>query len=216
MKQNNDLNKIRDIVKEGYEKNNYFEKYRRNRDLTDFENEFFNNFIKLLPETPEILDWGSGPGVPYDLYLSEKNCIITGIDLSEKHVRMAKKNVPTAKYFVGDFSNYDYANKKYNGIISLYSIIHIPRDEHQELFSNANKLLKENGIILFTIGFKDKDEIKDDFCNYKMAWSHYESEVTLKLLKNAGFEILVTKNEFDYGSDERHIWVLAKKKLKLQ
>uniref|UniRef100_A0A7C4M152 Class I SAM-dependent methyltransferase n=1 Tax=candidate division CPR3 bacterium TaxID=2268181 RepID=A0A7C4M152_UNCC3 len=212
MKKSNNLNKMRDIVKEGYEKNNYFKKYRRNRDLTDFETDFFKKFIEILPETPEILDWGSGPGVPYDLYLSENNCIITGIDLSEKHVKMAKKNVRMAKYFVGDFTKYDYANKKYDSIISLYSIIHIPRKEHQDLFNNANKLIKEGGIVLFTIGFKDKDEIKDDFCDYKMAWSHYESEVTLKLLENAGFEILLARNEFDYGSDERHIWVLAKKK----
>lgn len=212
MPKSNGICKITSIVKEGYEKNNYFEKYRKNRDLTDFETDFFKKFIEILPENPEVLDWGAGPGIPYDLYLSKNSCIITGIDLSEKHVEMAKKNVSLAKYFVGDFTKYDYANKKYDGIISLYSIIHIPREEHPKLFNDANKLLNENGIILFTIGLKDKNEVKDDFCNYKMAWSHYESKVTLKLLENAGFEILLAKNEFDYGSDEKHIWVLAKKK----
>jgi len=202
---------IKKIVKEGYETNSYFEKYRKNKGLTNFEILFLDEFIELLSVGSQVLDWGSGPGVPYDLYLSQNNISITGIDISQKHINIAKKNVPDAKYYLGDFCDFDYGDKQYDGIISLYSIIHVPRDDQANLFKKAHGLLKTRGIALFTIGVNDKSKTRDDFCDGKMAWSHYKYNITLEMIENAGFKIIKTDNEFGHESDENHLWVLAEK-----
>ena len=50
----------------------------------------------------------------------------------------------------------------------------------------------------------------EDFYDTKMFWSHHSPEVSLQIIKDAGFEIIFSKYIIDYG--EKHFWVLAKNK----
>ena len=77
-----------------------------------------------------------------------------------------------------------------------------------------NYLLKD-GYLLITMGVTETAgiEIDYDFCgNVKMAWSNYDSEKNIELIKKNGFNIVKYDNEADYGSEENHLWILAEKK----
>lgn len=204
---------MRNIVEKGYNKGDYSGYYRIDHSLNSFEKEFFDSFTSLVKSGGHILDWGSGPGIPYDLFLTNKGFKVTGIDISEKHVKLAGENVPNAQYIQGDFSNYSYT-EKYDALLSLYAIFHLPRDEHRELLKIAKELLLDNGKLLINMGVNATEEIdiEDDFCGTTMAWSHYDAKTNLKMVEEAGFRILLSKNEADYGSDENHLWILAERR----
>jgi len=94
----------------------------------------------------------------------------------------------------------------------LYSIFYVPRKYHHELLSKIYSILKNESFLLITLGVDNVlYKEKKNFCNAKMAWSHFDISKNLKLLEKIGFKIVKKCNEKDYGSDESHMWVLAVK-----
>ncbi|MEX0877556.1 MAG: class I SAM-dependent methyltransferase [Candidatus Spechtbacterales bacterium] len=203
---------IRKIVEEGYEKGDYAGKFRISSTPNEMERYFLDRLVKEVSQQGRVLDFGCGIGIPFDNYLIEKGLDVTGIDISQKHIEQAKKNVPQAKFVKGDFSKYDFAAGDFDAIISFYAIFHIPREEHQDLFSKMHTLLKESGVILITLGTSGSEYGEEqDWCGAPMAWSTYEPEEYKKIITNAGFKIVEEKYEGQSGDEEFHYWVIAKK-----
>ena len=203
---------MRKIVEEGYEKGDYAGTFRVSDKPNIMEERFLKKLLKSLPKNPHVLDFGCGIGVPFDKYLTKHKCKVTGIDISQKHINEAKKNVPKAKFIKGDFSKIDF-QETFDAIISFYAIFHIPREEHKGLFLKMADLLKEKGKILITLGTSGTEgEEKDWVGAPKMAWSQYDPETYKKLLENTGFKILKAIFEGQPGDEEYHFWVLAEKK----
>ncbi len=204
--------KMQDIVKRGYEKGDYEGVYRNRQSLNGFEEGFFKELRSNLPAQSSVLDLGSGPGVPYDLYLVQQGFSVTGIELSRKHLKRAKKSVPEAEYLLGDFLKHAFAPEQYDGAIALYSLFHVPRERHQELFAKIHALLKPRGHLLITVGTEDVPyKERQSFCGAEMAWSFFDAETNMRIIAESGFTILKTANEKDFGSAESHLWILAQK-----
>jgi cyclopropane fatty-acyl-phospholipid synthase-like methyltransferase len=202
---------MRKIVEEGYDKGNYAGVYRADDKLPEIDKFFLKQLMNNLPEKSNILDFGCGVGLPYDKYFIEQDHKITGIDISQKHISEAKKNVPKGKFIKGDFSSYDFG-KKFDAIVSFYAIFHIPREEHKDLFKKIFMLLKDSGRILITLGTGGDEGEEEDWCGSRMAWSQYKPEKYKKLLEDVGFKILEAKFEGQPGDEEYHYWVFAEKK----
>lgn len=203
---------MRKIVESGYETGDYAGKFRRNNQPNKMEENFLKKLIDILPKNPSVLDFGCGTGIPFDKYLAEHSCEITGIDISKKHIDQAKKNIPRAEFIKGDFSRIN-VQKTFDAIISLYAIFHIPREEHKDLFKKMAEILNKNGAILVTLGTTNEKCIEaKDWCDAKMAWSTYDPEMYKKMLNEAGFKIVNAMFEGKPGDEEHHFWVLAKKK----
>lgn len=203
---------MQDIVRRGYETGDYEGVYRCRQSLNDFEAGFFEELHSSLPAQSSVLDLGSGPGVPYDLYLAQQGFAVTGIELSRKHLERAKQNVPEAEYILGDFLKHPFTPKGYEGAIALYSLFHVPRDRHQELLAKIHTLLKPRGYLLITVGTEDAPyKERESFCGAEMAWSFFDADTNMRMIVESGFAILKTGNEKDFGSAESHLWVLARK-----
>ena len=203
---------MREIVKRGYNEGDCLSFFRLRKTFTKLENRFFKELLANIPKGGKILDLGSGPGIPYDKYLVNSGFQVTGIDISEKHVEMAQKNVPLAHYIKGDFSSLDFGDNSYDAIISLYAVFHIPREEHFDLFLKIHRTLKDDGVVLVTLGLSDTELGVDEFIGSRMAWSSYPADKNKELVKGAGFEFL--KVEEEHFKEEHHLWILAKKKKK--
>lgn len=201
---------MRELVKSGYNKGQYDITYARTDEIPEnFEKGLCDELIYRIKPNSKILDIGCGVGLPYDKYFSNNNLSVTGIDISEKHIEQAKKNVKTAKYFVSDFFSKDIKGK-FEAIVSFYAIFHIPRIEHKKLLEYIHSLLKKDGVILITLGIDSmRCDVNMDFAGAPMAWSSYTTEKNKKLVQDSGFEILIAAEDY---RTERHLWVLAKKK----
>lgn len=204
---------IRKIVEKGYDKADYAGKFRINTLPNEIEQYFLEKLVGKIGAKAKVLDFGCGTGLPFDKFLVERGVDLTGIDISQKHIKLAKKNVSEAKFIKGDFSRFDFGEQKFNAIISLYAIFHIPRGEHKDLFVKINNLLTKNGVILVTLGTSGSEYGEEqDWCGATMAWSTYEPETYKNILTETGFSVLEEKFEGRPGDDEYHYWVLAQKK----
>jgi ubiquinone/menaquinone biosynthesis C-methylase UbiE len=200
---------MRKIVEKGYDKGNYDLHYRLNNKLNRLESKLLSKLANFLPKNGKILDLGSGTGIPYDYYFANKGFNVTGIDISKKHVELAKKNVPNAEFVKGDFSKLSLKKESFNGIVSFYAIFHVPRTEHKDILKKIHALLQKDGYILITLGFDEMKMTVSEFVDSKMVWSSYSAEKNKKLVEQCGFKIILTEEE--HQGNEHHIWILAQK-----
>lgn len=200
---------MRDLVKQGYDTGEYEVKYARTNSVPEnFAKSLCDELISQLKPNSKILDLGCGVGLPFDKYFSKKGFSVTGIDISERHVELAKKNNKNAKYIVGDFFSKEIKGK-FDAIISLYAIFHIPRTEHKQLFQHIHSLLKKDGSILLNLTTESiKYDVNPNFVGAPMAWSSYTPNKNKKLIKEAGFEIIIAAEDY---RTEKELWILAKK-----
>lgn len=97
----------------------------------------------------KVLDIWSGTWHGMELILQKcKNCEIHGLDFSEKMTEKAEKKLEKyknrIKFFKGDISHKDFKiNRKYDLIISVFTIHNITHQEKQELFKKIYDSLND-------------------------------------------------------------------------
>ena len=69
--------------------------------------------------------------------------------------------------------------------------------------------MKDDGLLLVTMGSSDWVGTEKDFFGGEMSWSHYDANSNKELIKKAGFKIIF--EEIDTSGNEKHLVVLAKK-----
>ncbi len=199
------MNDKEELVRKGY--NILSEKFQKNRPLFDIGIEL-EAFRALLPKNAKVLDLGCGTGVPRTKFFVDSGFNVTGIDLSEKMVMYARKNIPEATFIQQDMTTIDFQENTFDGLIACYSIIHVPREKHALLFKTIHTILKLGGVMLISLGSKEW-EGTDNFLGTNMFWSHYSPHKSLQMMKDAGFQIIFDR--MIVGGGEKHYWILAKK-----
>lgn len=197
-------------VKQGYNviANRYLAE--RTRDSEDVR--LLDDLMGRLPADAHVLDAGCGAGIPVSQMLSER-FHVTGVDFSEAQIELTRKNVPNAEFLCEDMTKLDFSDNTFDGICSYYAIIHIPREEHQPLLANFQRMLKPGGFALLCLGAEHLiDDIDENYLGARMYWSHYDSQTYLKMLKEAGFKTIWSKIVTDETCEGAgHLFVLAQK-----
>ncbi len=127
--------------------------------------EWFNNdtllpvlkyFVSKIPAKPRILDLGCGVGGE-SKRLSDLNASVLGIDISEKSLEIARKNVPKA-----EFRNMDILFMKFNlhafeGILDAGTLFHFNAMEQNKILKDINNILTKTGVFLsyYPVGNKE-------------------------------------------------------------
>ncbi len=196
-----------DFVKQQY--NKLADNYLAGRDQFK-NNKYLDKLSSMLPPGSTILDIGCGAGLPIDKYFVEHVFKVIGIDISEKQIELAKKNVPQGEFKVEDMSELKDTEYSVDAAVSFYAIFHTPREKHQEILNKIATFLKKGGLLLITMGSSEWEGKENDFFGGEMSWSHFGAEKNLEIVKNAGFEIILS--EIDKTGGEKHLIVLARKK----
>jgi 2-polyprenyl-3-methyl-5-hydroxy-6-metoxy-1,4-benzoquinol methylase len=195
-----------DFVKQQY--NQLAENYLAQRDLFK-SNKYLEKLSSLLVPHSTILDIGCGAGIPIDKFLLDHGYKVTGIDISEKQIELAKKNLPDGEFKVEDMSELKAKECSVDAVVSFYAIFHTPRETHGSILKVINSFLKSGGLILITMGSSEWEGTESGFFGGEMFWSHYGSAQNRKLVEEAGFEILL--DEIQESGREKHQIILAKK-----
>ena len=195
----------KDIVRKGYDR--IAQRYIGVRDQF-VNNRYLLNFNSRIKPGSLILDLGCGAGKPIDRFLVNRGHKVIGVDFSKKQIKLAKRNVPEARYVAKDISSLRKEEYKVDAVISFYAILHVPRETHQELFYIINSFLPEGGLILVTMGSSEREEI-EDFYGVEMYWSHYDPEKNREIIERAGFEVIL--DEIDASRIDKHQVIIARK-----
>ena len=110
---------------------------------------YFNCFAQGGTRHPKILDLGCGAGYDSKI-LSKMGSRVVGVDFSEKLVKIAKKNVPNCKFFLGDMTDKFDKLGKFDGILCLATIMHVDVTKMKQTFVNMSNALKKGGLLLIS------------------------------------------------------------------
>lgn len=194
-----------ELVRRGYEI--AADAYARGRD--NFENvRFLSELAGRLKKRATVLDLGCGSGRPVDRFLVDRGFKIIGLDISERQIALAKRNVPEATFTVSDMTKLRDKEFHVDAVVSFYAIFHTPRGLHADMFRCIRSFLDAGGWILVSMGAREAEGTESDFHDSEMYWSHYGPEKNRVLIEQSGF--VIELDEIDESGGERHQIVLAR------
>jgi SAM-dependent methyltransferase len=196
------------VVKDGYDAVAEWYLADRPRDARDMA--ALEPFARRVPAGASVLDLGCGAGVPVTSDLHRMGYAVVGLDLSMTQLRLAAEiaSVPLTQ---GDMSALPFVAGSFDGVVAYYSIIHVPRDEHETIAQEVRRVLVPGGHALLVLGTHDLPADHDDnsWFGVPMFWSHYDADTSLKLLSRAGFGVVWNDIVEDPMGHGEHLFVLV-------
>jgi len=162
--------------------------------------EIYDKFEKHLTSKPRILDAGCGSGRDSKYFLSQ-GYNVAAMDASEEMVKRARKltGLDVKQQLFQDIE----FNNELDAIWSCASLLHVPKDDMDEVFKKFIKALKPNAIWYMSFKYGETERIKDDrfFNDY--------TEKSLKLLLDSYSELEVLESWLtdDRREDRSDKWV---------
>lgn len=99
------------------------------------------------PRDGIVADLGCGPGHVVN-HLSELGLTVIGYDLSPGQIVEARKAFPDLDFQVGDLTALDLGDSTLGGIVSRYSIIHLPPTRLGDVFEEWLRVLEPAAPVL--------------------------------------------------------------------
>jgi ubiquinone/menaquinone biosynthesis C-methylase UbiE len=193
------------IVEGGYD--DIAQTYHEQRDKFK-SHELLVGFSSLLPPGGDVLDVGCGAGIPVARFLVDAGFSVTGVDVSSSMLRLARSHVPEARFLKMDMRRLQFDGCRFDGICAFYSLFHVPREEHLQVLIEFNRLLRQDGVLIFCTG-KSAWQGTGEFHGTQMFWSHPDCNVTRQWVVDAGFDVRMSEVR-ELGGEE-HYWVMAQK-----
>jgi len=188
--------------------------YDKNRDVFDMT-EVLNNFYDSLKiKKGKLLDSGCGAGVPFASWFIQRGWYVTGVDLSENMLELAKELVPKMKQIYSPIQEVNFKNNSFDAITAIYSLFHLSCEDQSNMFKKFYRWLKSNGSIVFTYATKEFTGHNTfsgyiEFMGEKLFYSHRTPDQLKNELTNIGF-IIDSFTYRDIGK-ETFLWVTLSK-----
>ena len=174
--------------------------------------------LNRLDDGDTVLDIGCGAGVPIAASLAARYRV-TGVDISPEMIQRAQENVPAGEFVCADIMSATFPPFSFDAVVAFYSVFHLPRQEHAELFRRIQQWLNPGGYLLCTLShYSETGYTEDDFFGETMYWSNYSLSEYARILNEAGFALLESNStgsgyeEAMQEVSENHPLVLARKR----
>ncbi|WP_460497452.1 class I SAM-dependent methyltransferase [Glycomyces tarimensis] len=138
------------IVRDGYNA-----AWRRYEEAFDAEGKYAAELAELtarLPRGAAVLDVGCGSGVPVARALAASGHRVTGVDISERQIDAARRNVPGAAFVRADITSLALPAAAFDAVAALYSLIHLPLEEQPPLLGRIAASLRPGGALVCATG----------------------------------------------------------------
>ena len=156
-------------------------------------------FISLLKPGNLVLDVGCGSGTK-SKYLTEHGLRVFGIDIAEKMIEIAKKEVPTGTFSVLDLDEASTLIDVFDGILAQAVLLHIPQKEVEKRIKKLAQKLKSGGYFYVAVkerepnGPEEEVRIEKDYGYvYERFFSYFTIDEMRRYLQNAGCKIVFEK-----------------------
>ena len=155
----------------------------------------YQKFLKYMSKTGKILDVGFGSGRDM-IYFKSLGYEVEGIDTSIEFVNNMKEKGFNVRLESVCELNY---SDEYDGIWACASLLHIKRDELEEVIIRCMNALKENGVLYCSFKYGDMEVEKDGrYFNY------INDDIISSIANKCNFEISDMYKSIDVRKDRNN------------
>ena len=136
-----------------------------------------------------------------------------GVDISGVQIDLARRNVPGGHFIHGGIMDVDFPPDTFDAIVAFYSVEHVSREQHAELFRRFRCWLKPRGRLMFTLEPYDEPDRTDEWLGVPMFFSAFDPDRTAQLLADVGFTVTDRRIETQLEGEREieYMWWTATK-----
>ena len=181
-------------LKETY--NRIAEDWHRDHLADDWWREGTDDFIKKLPAGAQVLDVGCGSGVK-SKYLAAHGLNVVGIDISDKLLEIARREMPNGDYRELSMIDLDDMPETFDGIFAQASLLHIPKKDAGDVVKKMARRLVPDGLLCINVketreGKPEEGILKEDGYGYECErfFSYFTMSELEQHLTDAGLHVV--------------------------
>jgi ubiquinone/menaquinone biosynthesis C-methylase UbiE len=200
------------VVEQGYDR--VAHDYARLEGETEWPRmRWLRRLLDRLQPGSSVLDLGCGSGDPADVEIARKHRV-TGVDISQTQIDLARQNVPTGYFLHGDAASVELPSASFDAVISFYTLEHLPRREHETVLRRIYHWLRAGGLLLISMEAGEYDDVMGKWLGVPMFISCFDPETMKRLVDEAGFELLETavETQVEGGHEVPYLWLFARKR----
>jgi SAM-dependent methyltransferase len=135
--------------------------------------------IGQLPQRGRVLDAGCGTGLPTIRQLLDAGFGVTGIDISEAMLALARRNAPEADLRLLDLTVIGQELGRFDAVVAFFSLLMVPRAEITSALARLRDVLVEGGLLVLGMVEADLDDVPIDFLGMPIRVTGIDGGVTL-------------------------------------
>ena len=179
------------------------------------DREILQRFSQQIVNKSPVWDLGCGPGQTAE-YLKNLGVEISGLDLSENMLEQAKTIHPDIYFQKGNLLELEFENNSIAGIVAFYAIVHFTEEQVRRAFNEIFRVLKPDGLFLFTYHIGGETIHIDRFLGKKVDidFMFFSADFIFNSLEAGGFEKIEIIEREPYPGVEyqsRRAYVFARK-----
>lgn len=160
-----------------------------------------------------VLELGSGAGVPVtEALIKDGRFHVTANDISTTQIMLGRAlcgGTGRVRWVEADMVELQFADGSFDGVMGLYSLIHLPREEQTVMFGRIRRWLRPGGYALLNFAAYDIEGTEmDKWYSEKgwMFWSGWGLDGTVRRIEEAGLRVVFSEVAED---DQPFLWVIA-------
>jgi SAM-dependent methyltransferase len=172
---------------------------------------FLEELAGRLTDGASVLDLGCGNGAKTARLAGRFE--VVGVDIAEEQLRLARAQAPGATFVQADFAVLEMPAESLDAVTAFYSLVHVPRDQHVDLFARIGRWLRPGGLFLASLSHLGGPDRTEKWLGVDMFFSGFDAETNRRLVREAGFELLIDDLVWmrEPEGDAAFLWVLARK-----
>jgi SAM-dependent methyltransferase len=153
-------------------------------------------FAKLMPAGGSILDVGCGSGMKAR-YLAKLGFAMTGIDISQGLLDIARREAPTGRFMLLPMEELDTLPDTFDGVFAQASLLHIPKQEAGVVVQKMANRLKRGGYLYLAVkelraGHAPEEVLRENDYGYEYErfFSYYTMTELKRYLVESGLSVV--------------------------
>lgn len=180
-----------------------------------FDRQLLDSFAAQAKDQGLVADLGCGPGMVTQ-YLHDRGVQVMGYDLSPRMIQRATELHKGLEFKCEDFTRLEVLDNQWAGIVAMYSLIHLPREEVQSVLRDFFRVLAPGGLLLLAFHVGSETRHASDWWErpVELDFVFFEMSEMLSYVWGAGFDSELHVEREPYPEIElqtKRGYILAKK-----
>jgi ubiquinone/menaquinone biosynthesis C-methylase UbiE len=162
----------------------------------------------------ELCDLACGPAnLSFYLLKKEPRLQITGVDIAESMIDIAKQNIPQGNFDVDDVRYLELEDEKFSIVLNGFCLPYLTEVEAIELMDVTANALKPNGLLFLSTMIADATHsvLQTNSKGDQTQMQYYDVDTIEDMLESAGFTILCREEQLTKDANINDYLIIARK-----